>query len=139
MNGADGADLHEQPRDAAIDYEDHHNDMGVDDFDPCGTANTNEPFYSQHGGEFIPATLTQNNEMNHDMNNENIDMLMQQRFDGSNLIDAPMQVNVLNIEYAKTSKNIDVRRLKQVIWQLLCESNKNESNHSLEEEKVNNY
>ncbi len=47
---------------------------------------------------------------------------LEQRFDGSNLIEAPMQVNVLNIEYAKTSKNIDVRRLKQVIWQLLCES-----------------
>ena len=40
-------------------------------------------------------------------------------------IQAPLQVNALNIEYAKTSKNIDVRRLKQVIWSLLCnDSNK---------------
>jgi hypothetical protein len=45
------------------------------------------------------------------------------RFDGENMIQAPMQVNAMNIEYAKTAKNIDVRRLKQVIWSLLCNLN----------------
>lgn len=73
--------------------------------------------------------------MNQEHNGDNIDMMMQQRFDGTNLIDAPMQVNVLNIEYAKTSKNIDVRRLKQVIWQLLCESHAKSGNGLIEEEE----
>jgi hypothetical protein len=145
-------ELHEQPRDTAIDDEDPHFGMGGgDDFEmPCGTANTNEPFYSQNGGhQFIPATLTQDGGGNHDIDmntdypNGNLDSMQQQRFDGSNLIEAPMQVNVLNIEYAKTSKNIDVRRLKQVIWQLVCESNEAASvgrGDELEnEDKVNNF
>ena len=148
--------LHEQPRDTAIDDEDPHFGMGggggggCDDFEmPCGTANTNEPFYSQNGGQFLPATLTQDN---HNHNHHDIDMNMdgfaangghlEQRFDGSNLIEAPMQVNVLNIEYAKTSKNIDVRRLKQVIWQLLCESSETATTATatwFDEDKVNKF
>ena len=117
-----------------------------DDFEIPSTANTNDPFFSQNGGIFMPITQTQDGEphmTNNDMNHQHpsdFDMVLNsganminpmdmQRFDGSNLIEAPLQVNVLNIEYAKTSKNIDVRRLKQVIWQLLCESH-------LEEDKV---
>jgi len=94
---------------------------GMDDhFDiPC-TAQTNAPFYSQNGGEF---------EIQSQFPNDNLIMppppnLDMSRFDGENLIQAPLQVNALNIEYAKTSKNIDVRKLKQIIWNLLNENNK---------------
>jgi hypothetical protein len=36
------------------------------------------------------------------------------------LIEAPHQVNAVNIEYSKRAKNIDVRRLKLIMWDLLC-------------------
>ena len=122
---------HEKPREVPVDDEDAHFAGIDDDFEiPC-TANTNDPFFSQNGGQFMPATLTQNPDM--DMLADeppNFDPHGMERFDGSNLIEAPLQVNVLNIEYAKTSKNIDVRRLKQVIWQLVCDS-------SSDQDKVN--
>ena len=82
-----------------------------DHFDiPC-TAQTNAPFYSQNGGEF---------EIQSQFPNDNLIMppppnLDMSRFDGENLIQAPLQVNALNIEYAK---------LKQIIWNLLNENNK---------------
>ena len=97
-----------------------------DDFEiPC-TAQTNGPFFSQHGGEFIQSQNVENPCM---INPDDMEMINQgetglpndmSRFDGENLIQVPLQVNALNIDYAKTSKNIDVRRLKQVIWSLLC-------------------
>ena len=124
---------HEKPRELPADDEEGHFGGIDDDFEiPC-TAATNDPFFSQNGGQFIPATLTQNpNEMDMIAENPVYDMNGMERFDGSNLIEAPLQVNVLNIEYAKTSKNIDVRRLKQVIWQLLCDTN----NQQNEQDKV---
>jgi hypothetical protein len=112
--------LERQREQMANDDDDPHLGGIDDDFEiPC-TAQTNDPFFSQHGGEFM-----QSQQVEGMMHNPG-DMLMEQppddmRFDGNNLIEAPLQVNVLNIEYAKTSKNIDVRRLKQVIWSLLCE------------------
>lgn len=101
-----------------VDDDDAHLGGMDDDFEmPC-TAQTNEPFFSQNGHEFGPS---QNVELG------NMDLQAQEMgtlpvFDADNLIQAPLQVNALNIEYAKTSKNIDVRRLKQVIWSLLTET-----------------
>jgi condensin complex subunit 2 len=112
--------------------------FGMDDYEIPFTAATNEPFFSQNGGEFMPATLTQaGGDPIHDQDMLHNPMSDLERFDGTNLIDAPLQVNVLNIEYAKTSKNIDVRKLKQVIWQLLLDSQRNLSNVD-EEDKENN-
>jgi hypothetical protein len=101
---------------------------GIDDnFEiPC-TAQTNEPFYSENGGEFaIQTQFNANSDGFTDIDNilmpppaTNGDLMNLSRFDGENLIQAPLQVNALNIEYAKTSKNIDVRRLKQIIWTLI--------------------
>jgi hypothetical protein len=96
-------------------FEDDDNGIpmgGDDDFDIHlgGTAATIGPFFSQNGGEFaLSQQITAM--MGSEMPNA--------RFDGDNLVEAPMQVNAINIEYAKTSKNIDVRRLKQVIWSLI--------------------
>lgn len=92
-----------------------------DDFVIPATAQTDQPFFSQNGGEFGPT-----NEMMAEpamMPNTSLaintgDM---QPFDGDNLIEAPIQINAINLEYAKTAKNIDVRRLKQIIWALLNE------------------
>ena len=115
--------------------DDDDNIGGIDDdFEiPC-TAATNEPFFTQHGGEFV--MQTQNDQMlmmNMSANGNPDDTLHAQNhfgdglapmpFDGDNLIEAPIQVNALNIEYAKTSKNIDVRRLKQVMWNLISSNN----------------
>ena len=98
------------------DYDD--NDHGpADDFEiPC-TAQTNEPFLTQNGAEF-----TQTQKIDHPVGDLPIlhsDINEMGHFDGDNLVEAPLQVNVLNIQYAKTSKNIDVRRLKQTIWGLI--------------------
>lgn len=90
-----------------------------DDFVIPNTAETAQPFFSQNGGEFAPtndggvvgdAPMLANTSLN------TADM---QPFDGDNLIEAPVQINAINLEYAKTAKNIDVRRLKQIIWALL--------------------
>lgn len=109
----------ERQRDFQNGYEDDDGHLGGidDDFDiPC-TAGTNEPFFTQNGGEFVQSQQI-------DMMANGNDMFGSlQRFDGDNLIEAPLQVNAINIEYAKTSKNIDVRRLKQVIWSLLNTEN----------------
>ncbi len=128
----DEIDLHKGPmqvprRDAVNDDDDNLGGIG-DDFEiPC-TAQTNEPFYTQTGTDYAGSQSHQIDFNAHgmddpmmmpqgDINDEELNKL---RFDGDNLIQAPMQVNALNIEYAKTSKNIDVRRLKQIIWSLLC-------------------
>jgi len=91
-----------------------------DDFVIPGTAQTAQPFFSQNGGEFGPT-----GEMMHCepamMPNTSLNMGDMQPFDGENLVEAPIQINAINLEYAKTAKNIDVRRLKQIIWALLCE------------------
>lgn len=108
-----------------IDDDDDGHLGGIDDnFEiPC-TVQTNQPFFSQNGGEFEFQSQQQNDMMLMPPPPP-IDEMNLTRFDGDNLIQAPLQVNALNIEYAKTSKNIDVRRLKQVIWSLLCnDSNK---------------
>lgn len=100
------------------DDDDGHLGGMDDDFEmPC-TAQTNEPFFTQNGHEF--AQTQHFNEMG--LEPQEIGALPV--FDADNLIQAPLQVNALNIEYAKTSKNIDVRRLKQVIWSLLLETDK---------------
>jgi condensin complex subunit 2 len=115
--------------------ENHNNDddddIAVGDFEiPC-TAQSVEPFYTQNGGEFVQTQGTDLNGMlgfgdNGDiMGTEgmiNGDM-EQMKFEGDFLVQAPMQVNALNIEYARTSKSIDVRRLKYIIWNLLCSDN----------------
>lgn len=108
-----------------------------DDFEIPGTAQTEEPFFTQNGGQFTQGDgIEMNPMMGPDlemMHQEDIgDLANTSRFDGENLVQAPMQVNALNIEYAKTSKNIDVRRLKQVIWSLLS------NNESVDKENINN-
>ena len=101
-----------------VDDDDAHLGGIDDDFEmPC-TAQTNEPFFSQNGHEFGPSQHM--DQMNMELQAQEMGTLPV--YDGDNLIQAPLQVNALNIEYSKTSKNIDVRRLKQVIWSLLTES-----------------
>lgn len=102
----------------SVDDDDGHLGGMDDDFEmPC-TAQTNEPFFTQNGHEFAQ---TQNfNEIGFQPQ----ELANLPVFEADNLIEAPLQVNALNIEYAKTSKNIDVRRLKQVIWSLLMETDK---------------
>lgn len=98
------------------DDDDAHLGGMDDDFEiPC-TAQTNEPFFSQNGHEFAQSQH---------VGDINVESCMKPETFGDfqkleSLIQAPLQVNALNIEYAKTSKNIDVRKLKQVIWALLC-------------------
>lgn len=117
---------HDSPRGNDMD----DGDIGGlnEDFEIEGNVETQEPFFTQGGNEFN----LQSQQVNMDPLGEM--ELMQQgdldhmalntsRFDGENMIQAPQQVNALNIEYAKTAKNIDVRRLKQVIWGLLCNQN----------------
>jgi condensin complex subunit 2 len=88
-----------------------------DDFDMA--PGTMQPFFTQNGGEFD--LLTQNPSEQQPLgdligsgNTENIVV------DGDYLIKAPEQVNPLNIDYAKTAKSIDARRLKYVMWNLIC-------------------
>jgi hypothetical protein len=47
-------------------------------------------------------------------------------FNEENLLPAPVQVKSLEIQYAKYAKNINVRHLKQVIWNLLLETQDDE-------------
>lgn len=111
------------------DDDDDPNMMGAieDNFEIPGTAHTNEPFFSQHGGEFMQSQQLEHGLLQPPMDGGELmpppqmpDGFM--RFDDGNLIEAPMQVNAISIEYAKTSKNIDVRRLKQQIWNLLTQN-----------------
>jgi hypothetical protein len=105
-----------------------------DDFGIPFTAQTNAPFVSQNGGEYAQSQQMETLDGvgagggggggDEDMVMENFTgHAVLNRFDGDNLVEAPLQVNALNIDYAKTSKNIDVRKLKHVIWKLLCENN----------------
>jgi hypothetical protein len=133
--GDDAIDLHKGSavpvarRDPMHGGDDDDNLGGIgDDFEiPC-TAQTNEPFFTQVGTEYGSQQVHDGMMMMMDdggpmlmpqpeMNDDELNKL---RFDGDNLIAAPMQVNALNIEYAKYAKHIDVRRLKQLIWNLLC-------------------
>lgn len=102
-----------------------------DDFVIPNTAQTNgEPvFFSQNGGEFNPtngmdglggAGVGDNMSM--------LNMGEMQPFDDNNLVEAPVQINAINLEYAKTAKNIDVRRLKQIIWSMLCDETEDKVN-----------
>lgn len=127
-------------REAPIEDDDDDGHLGGmdDNFEiPC-TALTNEPFYSENGGEFAFQTqFNTNGDALNDIDNilmpppaPNCDIMnldLMSRFDGENLIQAPLQVNALNIEYAKTSKNIDVRRLKQIIWSLISNNDNKEN------------
>jgi len=115
------------PNNALMGNDDDDDAHIGDDFEiPC-TGATNDPFFTEHGGEF-GAPSQQTDFMMH-MNNENdLNHVHMSQPDDPNapqfdLIEAPLQVNALNIEYAKTSKNIDVRRLKAVIWSLLSNEN----------------
>lgn len=106
-----------------VDDDDGHLGGIDDDFEmPC-TAQTNDPFYTQNGHEFAQSQQTEHGSL--ELQQQEIGVLP--TFDADNLIEAPLQVNALNIEYAKTSKNIDVRRLKQVIWSLLSDTNDKEN------------
>jgi hypothetical protein len=109
------------------DDDEHHVAGEIDDdFDiPC-TAQTNEPFFTQQGTEFAQTQgvdlAVGGMAIDDNLQSEN-GVEEQQAFDGNNLIEAPLNVNPLNIEYSKTSKNINVRQLKHVIWSLLCSNN----------------
>lgn len=113
------------------DDDDHHIGGIDDDFElPCGTAQTNEPFFSQNGGHEFGHTQGEPLHLLENAGGGDMSMLMEAgdmppmpNFDGDNLVQAPLSVNALNIEYAKTSKNIDVRRLKQVMWSLISANN----------------
>ncbi|XP_044273327.1 condensin complex subunit 2 [Varanus komodoensis] len=50
----------------------------------------------------------------------------------SNLVAEPQRVNKIDIQYAKTAKAMDMRRLKQAMWCLLTDAPKNQT----EEEKA---
>lgn len=118
---SDHHDKQEAPRTQAnmdMDYDDGHMGGVDDDFEIPGTAGTAQPFFSQNGGEF---GHTQANEVEMPIMSEAGALI--ERFDDGNLVEMPLQVNALNIEYAKTSKNIDVRKLKQVIWSLISSDN----------------
>ena len=43
-------------------------------------------------------------------------------FAGDNLVAQPNKVRVLDINYAKAAKRIDVKKLKSAMWRLLCEA-----------------
>ena len=130
----DEIDLHKNPIQVPRNHEglndDDDNLGGIgDDFEiPC-SAQTNEPFFTQADTDYNPSQqidfMHQNSHMHHQLmmmpqSEINEDDLNALRFEGDNLVQAPLQVNALNIEYAKTSKHIDVRRLKQIIWSILC-------------------
>jgi len=111
-----------------------------DDFVIPNTAQTNgEPvFFSQNGGEFNPtngmdgvggAGVGDNMSM--------LNMGEMQPFDDNNLVEAPVQINAINLEYAKTAKNIDVRRLKQIIWSMLCDETEDKENTTATESSLN--
>ena len=97
-------------------YDDNDHGLAGDFEIPC-SAQTNEPFMTENCAEF-----TQSQKIDHpigDLQEPHSDISEIVYFDGENLVEAPLQVNVLNIQYAKTSKSIDVRRLKQTIWKLI--------------------
>ncbi|CAF0720587.1 unnamed protein product [Brachionus calyciflorus] len=121
--GNDDIEIGKCRKGTVADDDDGHPGGIDDDFEmPC-TAQTNEPFFSQNGHEFVQ---TQAVDVGMDLQQQEMGTLPV--FDADNLIQAPLQVNALNIEYAKTSKNIDVRRLKQVIWSLLLATDEKENN-----------
>lgn len=107
--GADGDD--DEPAIGGID----------DDFIIPNTAETAQPFFSQNGGEYAPTNDMHGGGLAGMLPNTSLNTADMQPFDGDNLIEAPVQINAINLEYAKTAKNIDVRRLKQIIWALLNE------------------
>jgi hypothetical protein len=72
-----------------------------------------QEFFSQGGAEFEMCTQMPHAELGSVA--EAPEML-----DGEFLVKAPEQVNALNIEYAKTAKYIDAKRLKHVLWSLIC-------------------
>lgn len=107
------------------DNDNDDNDIG-NEFEIPGTAQTNEPFFCENGAEYM-----QSQQVDIHMDEMPGGDLNGSQFDGDNLIEAPLQVNALRIEYAKTSKTIDVRKLKTVIWGLLC------NNDGSDKENVN--
>ena len=100
---------------ADIGDEDDGHVSGID-FEIPYTAETHEPFRTQNGSEF---TQTQNLNRQPESQVQPYGEAMMEHFTGDNFVQVPIQVNVLNIQFAKTSKHIDVRRLKKIIWNLL--------------------
>lgn len=96
-----------------------------DDFVIPNTAETAQPFFSQNGGEYAPTNDIGGGGDAPMLVNTSLNTADMQPFDGDNLIEAPVQINAINLEYAKTAKNIDVRRLKQIIWALLNDETNN--------------
>lgn len=103
-------------------YEDDGLDLGdhgpIDDdnFDIPPTADIqNNDFFTQGGGEFNLATQQDNFQAN--TQNQNIDE--------DYLIQAPEQVNAIHLEYAKTAKFIDAKKLKSALWSLICRHSSN--------------
>lgn len=123
-----------------INANEHNNTNGdignhgdYDDDDPMGPLGTNfdipntiaptQEFLTQNGHEFNFETQMPNALMNEDPMSNNLNGLNGGHpivLDGDYLIKAPEQVNALNIEYSKTAKNIDAKKLKHTIWSLIC-------------------
>lgn len=113
---------------------DHDEDLaGIENnFNIPTTAQTSEPFFTQNANEFNNFQhIYIQNDKELTPQSENIP-----NFDSENLIQAPLQVNTQNIDYAKTSKNIDVRRLKQVIWRILRNSGDHTNNKVNTQKKI---
>ncbi|XP_026544469.1 condensin complex subunit 2 [Notechis scutatus] len=57
----------------------------------------------------------------------------------ANMVAEPQKVNKIDIQYAKTAKKMDMKRLKQSMWHLLTEVSKNQTEEESEgpEKKVN--
>jgi len=52
-------------------------------------------------------------------------------FTGDNLIAPPNKVRIVDINYAKAAKRIDVKKLKGAMWKMLCEDNQEKENNQL--------
>eukprot|EP00106_Octopus_bimaculoides_P000714 XP_014768156.1 PREDICTED: condensin complex subunit 2-like [Octopus bimaculoides] len=71
--------------------------------------------------------VTSNSSQRSDGNLTNVggDMSKLSTLDGDGLIAQPHKVAKININYAKTAKKIDVRRLKESMWKLLSSTSEN--------------
>ncbi|NXN25664.1 CND2 protein, partial [Nycticryphes semicollaris] len=73
-------------------------------------------------GEFNLSTHPEGQELNGLVGDANMTMYGEQ-----NLIAEPQKVNKIAIQYAKTAKKMDMRRLKKNMWDLLTDEQKKES------------
>jgi hypothetical protein len=108
--------------------QDHDNSFSSSKSDANETLNENDEFdFENFGFEHTQIETTRHceefddeqenifNDLNHARNDES-----RLIFEGDNLVQAPLQVNPLNIEYARHSKHVDIRELKKVMWNLIC-------------------